>query len=93
MRLRPGAPVKPVSGLPAESTGFIAAHRELLVIEHRFAKQLDLLHLVIGRCCRPREGLCLDAIDLRLHLPDFLPDGWWQRSVVAPTLRRRVWQR
>ena len=33
----------------AESTGFIAAHRELIVIEHRFAKQLDLLHLVIGR--------------------------------------------
>jgi hypothetical protein len=60
----------------AKSTGFIAVHRELFVIKQRFAKQFDQLHLVIGRCCQPLEGLCLDAVDLRLDLCNFLQGSW-----------------
>ena len=56
----------------AERTGLIAIHREMLVIEHRFAKQLDLLHLVIRRCGQPLESFCLDAIDIGLDLCNFL---------------------
>jgi len=56
----------------AEGTSLIAVHRQLLVIEHRFAKQLDQLHLVIGRRGQPLEGLCLDTIDLHLDVCNFL---------------------
>jgi hypothetical protein len=56
----------------AERTGLIAIHREMLVIEHHFAKQLDLLHLIIRRCGQPLESFCLDAIDLGLDLGNFL---------------------
>jgi hypothetical protein len=59
-------------GHVAERTGLIAVHRELIVIEHCFAKQLDLLHLVAAWCGQPLEGLRLDAIDLGLDLCNFL---------------------
>jgi hypothetical protein len=36
----------------------------MLVIEHQLAEQLDLLDLIIRRCCQPLEGPCLDAVDL-----------------------------
>jgi hypothetical protein len=56
----------------AERTGLIAIYREMLVIEHRFAKQLYLLHLVIRRCGQPLESFCLDAIDIGLDLCNLL---------------------
>src|SRR5580704_4149679 len=56
----------------AESARFITVHRELLVIQHYLAEQLDLLDLIIRRCGQPLACLCLDAIDLGLDLRDFL---------------------
>ena len=56
----------------AESTSFIAVYRELLVIQHQLAEQLDLLDLIIRRRGQPLDRLRLDAIDLGLDLRDFL---------------------
>jgi hypothetical protein len=56
----------------AESTRFIAIHRELLVIQHHLAEQLDLLDLIIRRHGQPLACLSLDAVDLGLDLRDFL---------------------
>jgi len=65
-------PGEPRLGHMAERTGLIAIHREMLVIEHHFAKQLYLLHLVIRRCGQPLESFCLDAIDVGLDLCNLL---------------------
>jgi hypothetical protein len=54
----------------AERACLVAVYRELLVVEHQLSEQLDLLHLVVGRRGEPRQRLCLDAVDLGLHLRD-----------------------
>jgi hypothetical protein len=59
----------------AESTGFISVHRQSLVEQQKFAKQLDLLHLVGGRVREPVKRLGLDLIDLRHNPRDFLFKG------------------
>ena len=54
----PGEVHRVAAAAPRPPVEFVSRRRN--VIEHRFAKQLDLLHLVIGRCGQPLTGLCLD---------------------------------
>src|SRR6202035_5173456 len=63
----------------AESTRFITIHRELLVIQHHLAEQLDLLDLIIRPHGQPLACLCLDAVDLGFDLRDFLQHFGRQR--------------
>jgi hypothetical protein len=46
----------------AESTSLVAVYRELLVVQHQLAEQLDLLDLIVRRRCKPLDRLRLDAI-------------------------------
>ena len=62
---------EPRLGHVAERTSLIAVYREVLVIQHQLAEQLDLLDLVIWRGGKPLERLCLDALDLGLNLRNF----------------------
>src|SRR5262249_10984587 len=43
------------AGAPARCPPVITVHQQLFVIEHGFAEQFDLLHLVIRRCCEDME--------------------------------------
>jgi len=77
-RIGPGRPVQfrygtgeARFGHVTESTSFIAIHRQLLVIQHQFAEQLDLLDLVVWWRSQPLERLCLDTVDLGLDLRNF----------------------
>ena len=54
----------------AEGACFVTIHRELLVIEHRLAKQLDLLDLIVWRSRQAFQRLRFDAIDLGFNLRD-----------------------
>jgi hypothetical protein len=56
----------------AEGTSFVAIYRELLVVQHRFAEQLDLLDLIFRRPGKPLDRPCLDAVDLGLELGNLL---------------------
>jgi hypothetical protein len=53
-------------------TGLVAAHRELLVVEHSFAKKLYLLNLIVRRCAKPIDCLGFDAVDLGFDQRDLL---------------------
>jgi hypothetical protein len=73
--------------VPAESTSFIAIHRQMLVVQHQFAEQLDLLDLVIWWRSQPLERLCLDTVDLGLELRNFRQClGCWPPSAHSVTL-------
>ena len=65
----------------AESTSLVAVHREILVVEHQLAEQLDLLNLVIRRRREPLQCLRLDTVDFGFHLSDFRESGSRQRRV------------
>jgi hypothetical protein len=56
----------------AKCAGLVAVHRELFVIQHGLAKQLDLLDLVGWRHSQSAERLRLNAINLGFDLRDFL---------------------
>jgi hypothetical protein len=54
----------------AKSARFVAVHRELFVVQHGFAEQLDLLDLIVRQGGEPIDRLRLDAIDLGFDLRD-----------------------
>ena len=56
----------------AEGASLVAVNRELLVVQHQLAEQLDLLNLIIRRRCKPLGSLRFNAIDLGLDLRNFL---------------------
>ena len=58
-------------GHVAESTGFVAVDRELLVVQHQLTEQLDLLDLIVRRGGQPLDRLRLDAVNLGLDLRNF----------------------
>ena len=41
----------------AESAGLVAVYRELLVVQHQLAEQLDLLDLIVRRLPKPIDAL------------------------------------
>ena len=55
-------------GHVAEGASLVAVNRELLVVQHQLAEQLDLLNLIIRRRCKPLGGLRFNAVDLGLDL-------------------------
>ena len=71
----------------AESTRLVAVHRELLVVQHQFTEQLDLLDLIVRRHGQSRDRLRLDAVDLGLDLRNFLQR--LRREYCAALLRAR----
>jgi len=56
----------------AEGTSLVAVYRELFVVQHQLAEQLDLLNLIIRRRCKPLDGLRFNAVDLGLDLRNLL---------------------
>ncbi|HEY2530221.1 MAG TPA: hypothetical protein VGJ20_20175 [Xanthobacteraceae bacterium] len=56
----------------AKGARFVTVYRELLVVQHCLAKQLDLLDLIVWR--RNKSGGCLhlDGVDLGLDLRNVL---------------------
>ena len=58
-------------GHVTESASFVAIHRQMLVIQHQLAEQLDLLDLVIWWRSQPLERLRLDTVDRGLDLRNF----------------------
>ena len=59
-------------GRVAEGASLVAVYRELLVVQHQLAEQLDLLDLIIRRCSKPLGGLRFNAVDLGLDLRNLL---------------------
>jgi hypothetical protein len=55
-----------------ESTGFVAVHRELLVVQHQLTEQLDLLDLIVRRHGQPLYRLRLNPVNVGLDLRNFL---------------------
>jgi hypothetical protein len=56
----------------AESASLVAVHRQLLIVKHQLAEQLDLLDLIVRRRRQALDRLRLNAIDLGLDLRNFL---------------------
>jgi hypothetical protein len=56
----------------AECAGLVPIHRELLIVEHQLADQLQLLDLIVRRRRQARQRLRLDAIDFGFDLVDLL---------------------
>jgi hypothetical protein len=54
----------------AKSAGVVVVYRELFVVQHGFAEELDLLHLIVWRGGEPTDCLCLDTIDFVFHFGD-----------------------
>ncbi len=54
-----------------EGARLVAIHGKFFVIQHRFAEQFNLLHLIVRRIGEPLKGLRFDTIDLSLNLGDF----------------------
>jgi len=72
----------------AQTASLVAVHRELLVVHHRLAEQLDLLRDVVWRRGEPGERPCFDAVDLGLDLDKFLLRARRQSGAVLFRARR-----
>jgi hypothetical protein len=56
----------------AEGASLVVVNRQILVIQHQLAEQLDLLDLVDRRRRKPLDCLCFDAVNLGLDLRNLL---------------------
>src|SRR5579863_5841465 len=73
----------------AKSTSFVAVHRELLVVKHCFAKQLDLLNLIVRRLGEPSHGFRLESVDFGLDLRNLYTDLRCQYLISRPSVEIR----
>src|SRR5207302_2504107 len=80
-------------GHVAEGTSLVAVYRELLVMQHHLAEQLDLLDLVVRRRRQPFERLRLDAVNLGLDLRDLLQRLGRERCTGFLRARWLCWRR
>jgi hypothetical protein len=71
-----------------ERACLVAVYRELLVVQHQLAEQLDLLDLIIRRLGKPLDRPRLDAVYLGLELRNLLQRRGRQRCAAL----RRGWR-